>query len=323
MILLSRRDVEQCLDVRQGIEAMRFAFEALGRGLVQMPPRAVTPVGEAAHLSMPCYIGGPDPVLCMKVVTFFPLNPSRGMPTTQAVILLNDPSTGKPIAMMDAEYMTLVRTGAVSALATEFLAHESARTLGVFGTGEVGFYQVAAVKEVRVIDNVFVNSLDPAQGSAFCERVESELGVPALFVSDPSTLVEQSDIICLATSSKNPVLHGADVRPGTHVNGVGSFRPDMAETDVEFVSSSGVFVDQISAAQVGAGEILAAVDAGAFSWVDAVELQRLVLGECEGRKGDEVTFFKSVGLAVQDAAVARIVFNHAVENGLGTEFDLG
>lgn len=322
MILLSRHDVEQCLDVRQGIEAMRFAFDALGRGLVEMPPRAVTPVGESAHLSMPCYIGGDEPVLCMKVVTFFPSNPSRGEPTTQAVILMSDPLTGAPVAMMDAEYVTLVRTGAVSALATEFLARESARTLGVFGTGEVGFYQVAAVKEVRVIDNVFVNSLDPSQGREFCERVESELGVPAMFVTEPSTLVEQSDVICLATSSKNPVLHGEHVRPGTHVNGVGSFRPDMAETDVEFVSNARVFVDQISAAQVGAGEILAAVEAGAFSWVDAIELQRLVLGDCEGRRGDEVTFFKSVGLAVQDAAVARIVFTRAVELGLGTEFAL-
>ena len=308
----------------QAIKAMRNAFMALGEGRVEMPPRAVTPVPDqdASHLSMPCYIGGAEHVLCVKVVTFFPQNPAKGEPTTQAVILLSDPGTGAPLAVMDAEYITLIRTGAVSALATQLLSREDARALGVFGTGEVGFWQIAAVKEVRSIESVYVCSLDTERAGPFCKRVENELGLDATFLEDGGWLVRQSDVVCLATSSKTPVLHGRDVRPGTHVNGVGSFTPDMCETDTEFVAKARVVVDLLSAARVGAGEIIAAEAEGAFSWSDATELSSLVASPPRQRDGDDITFFKSVGLAVQDAVVAPIVLRRAKELGLGTKFEI-
>jgi ornithine cyclodeaminase/alanine dehydrogenase-like protein (mu-crystallin family) len=304
----------------QAIEAMRAAFGALGRGEVTMPQRLATPIDEhdATHLTMPCHVGGDDPFLCLKVVTFFPENAKRGEPTVRAVIVVSDPATGAPVALMDGEHVTAVRTGAVSGLATEYLSRKTSKTLGVFGTGEIAYWQVAAVCAVRPVQRVLVGARDVEKGERFCSRVSSDFGVECTFEPSPRLIAPECDVICLATTSREPVLLGKDVMPWTHVNGVGSFRADMHETDLGFVENARVVVDLSSAARVGAGELIQAAGAGVFDWGGAIELSQLVLGNTPGRLGQEVTYFKSVGLAVQDAFCSRLVLARAREQRLGT-----
>ena len=300
------------------IEAMRSVFALMGSCAVSMPERAVTEVENVggAHLSMPCYLAGDRPVLSLKAVSLFPANADRGEPTTQGVLLLHCPVTGMPVALMDAEYLTLVRTGAVSALASRYLAKQTVTTIGLIGAGHVGEFQVRAMLaehpgvQVKVYDLITKRAEDLAK----------KLSGQAVTHDEAAGC----DIVCLATTSAKPVLFGSQLKPGAFATGVGSFKPSMCEVDSDVLLKSTVYVDYMPAAQKSAGEIISAVNAGKYSWSQVQgELGELVRGDLEGRREEqERIFFKSVGLAAQDAAVASLVFERAQELGLGTQANL-
>lgn len=311
MFVLKNSDVAQALSIDDAIVAVRDAFLALGRGDVVMPQRLAMPVMEATHLSMPCYVGGGSPILTHKTVTYFPQNAARGLPTLHSTVTVLDPGTGEPLAVMDGELLTAMRTGAVSGIATQLLSRESSRTLGVVGTGEVAYWQIAAVCAVRPIERVVIGARDPEKARGFADRVTKQLGVACEFEPDTRAIATISDVACLATTSAEPVLFGRDVRAGTHINGVGSFRRDMREVDVELVKKSKVVVDLVTAAQHGAGELIAAAEEGVFDWGESVELSQLVREPGFLRADEDVTYFKSVGLAVQDAVCARLVYDRS------------
>lgn len=321
MRILSSHDVAACLDMAGAIEGVREAFVALAEGQVSMPQRAVTDIAPAGgtHLSMPCFAAG---ALTVKSVTVFPGNAALGLPTTQGVLLLHDAATGAPLALMDAEHLTRLRTGAASALATDLLSDPGAASVLIFGAGAIAKWQLIGMAEVRDLQEVRIVDPDSERASALGRWASEELGVPFVATTRDASVAD-ADIVCCATSSRVPVFDGNDLLPNTHINAVGSFRPEMRELDSAAVARSRVFVDHVPAAQAGAGELIAAAAAGRFAWDQvAGTLGDVIAGTCQGPLEGTITLFKSVGLAVQDAACARRVYERAVALGLGQDVNV-
>jgi ornithine cyclodeaminase/alanine dehydrogenase-like protein (mu-crystallin family) len=316
-IHLTEQEVEALFIVSDAMDSARRAFAALGSGQVTQPPRITTPIPahDAAHLSMPCYLRDAEgEVLAMKAVTIFPHNrETRDLPTTLGFVVLYDPATGQPLAFIEAELLTARRTAAGCALASTYLARPDSSVLGVLGVGMQATAHVEALAPLFNLEAVKVFSPGFASTEAFCVRMSDQLGIPFVACQTPRECVSNADIVCAATSSSVPVFAGIDLEPGTHVNAIGSYRPDMSELDQDTVSMSRVFVDSRDAAERGAGELIQAHGSGAWNWTDlGGELSDLVLGRVTGRQSeDEITLFKSVGLAVQDATAAHSVYQQA------------
>ncbi len=321
MLLLSKYDVATVLDMPSAIEATRAAFGMLASHRVSMPRRIATSIPEhdATHLSMPCYLQGLPNRLVVKVVTVFPNNHERGEPTIQGQLLVHDPDSGRVVCMMDAELLTAVRTGAASALATEYLARRDAHVVTVFGSGAQAWQQLAGVAQVRRVERAFVVSRSAERGRKFADDATEQFHFPVAFTPDGESAVTFADIICTATNSLEPLFDGSSIKPGTHINAIGSFRQEMRELDSLTICASRVFVDHKESAMRGAGDLMTPVLNGEFDWsLLSGELGDLVMGRNAGRMSEkEVTVFKSVGLAIQDAVVGGLVYDRAVELGLG------
>jgi ornithine cyclodeaminase/alanine dehydrogenase-like protein (mu-crystallin family) len=279
------------------------------------------PAEDALSLFMPARVGDD---LGAKVVSVFPRNAARGLETVQGDLLLLDATTGRPAALMDARELTAIRTGAASGLATDLLAVPSARTAAILGTGALAADQLRAVCAVRPIERVHIYSRDPAHVAAFVARMHQEVTAEVMPAASAAEAVHDADVICAATTSAAPVVTGRDLKLGAHVNGVGSYTAEMQEVDEETVRRAGtVFVDCRAAALAEAGDVVIALRRGAIGEGDLIELGTVAAGRHPGRSAaDTITFFKSVGVAVQDVAAGAEVLRRARELGLGTEVEL-
>jgi alanine dehydrogenase len=319
---LNRHDVEEILTMPLAMEAVEEGFRQLALGKVVMPQRTVTPVPSCngLHLSMPAFVEGDPGALAVKILTVFNDNlPRYGLPTILAHLLVHDPRTGQLLAIMDAEALTAMRTGAVSGLATRLLARPEARVVALFGVGAQGGPQLEGVCAVRPIERAWVVSGNDRRETAFCQLQEKKLGIPVRLATSPEEAVKAADVICTATNSRDPVFRGEWLRPGTHINAIGAYTPWMRELDETTVCCSRVFIDQRQAAEAEAGDLLIAAADGRWS-LDQVagELGELLLGKVTGRTNqEEITLFKSVGLALQDAVTAARVYAQAVDRGIG------
>ncbi len=324
-LLLSRTDVSRLLTMEDAIAAVEDAFRQLALGTVTMPQRTaikVTPHG-GVHLGMPAYIGGEVDALALKVVTVYPQNPIRyQLPTTIGLLVLSDPKTGAPLAVMDASYMTAVRTGAVSGVATKHLARPDARRVGIFGAGVQAQTQLAAVACARPIEGAWVYDSVGAKAQSFAAEMTGKLKVPVVPVQTPREVVAGMDIIVAASSATEPVFDGSWLEPGQHINGVGAHAPATRELDTATVVRSKVFADSVDACFVEAGELILAMKEGAIGREHVKGgLGDVVAGLVKGReRADEITLFKSVGLAIQDVATARLVYQRARAANVGVEY---
>ena len=325
MLILSRHDVEVLLTMPAVIDAVAGGFRQLAAGAVTMPQRLATHIEphNGLHLAMPAFVAGAPGALTIKIVTVYGDNPTRHHePTIQGVVLVHDPQTGRPLALMDAEHLTAMRTGAASGVATQHLARPDAATVTIFGAGAQAGPQLEAVCAVRPIHQAFVFSRDNAD--TFAERMTARLGIPVIPLSDERAAVEAADIICTATNSAEPLFDGAWLRPGTHINAIGAYQRTMRELDTTTMLRSRVFVDGRQAALTEAGEIMIPFAEGLYS-PDQVagELGDVLLGRIAGRTApEEITVFKTVGMAVQDAVTAPLVLRLAIERGLGTRVEM-
>jgi len=310
--------------------AVEEGFRQLAIDRVTMPQRSVIRVAEhgGLHLSMPAYVGaaGPDApgALAVKVVTVYPGNPSRfQLPTTIGTLLLNDPRNGALLAVMDAGYLTAVRTGAASGVATRCLARKDARTVGIFGAGVQARTQLEAVCLVRPIERVRV--CDPAHEARdkFIHEMRAKLRVAVEGSDDPRACLA-SDIVITASSSKTPVVQGEFLSPGAHVNCIGSHSPDARELDSEAVRRSRVVCDSIAARLAEDGDFMVPLREGVIAESHfEVSLGEVIAGSKPGRRTeDEITLFKSGGLAVQDAVTGARVYELARAAGVGTEVEI-
>ncbi len=325
-LMLSRNDVDSVLSMDACIAAVETAFGELTRGNADMPQRAVIrlPEHKGLFLGMPAHIGGDEEVLGLKVVTVYPDNPAKGMPTIFGTLLLCDPKTGKTVAIMDAGYLTAVRTGAASGVATKYLAREDSKVCTIFGAGGQARKQIEAVHLVRPLEKIYVLDKVVATRDAFVTDMSALLGVPVEAVEDAETAVKAADIVITASSSHDPVFDGDWLKPGTHVNNIGSHSPDARELDTRTVVRSKFVADLKEANLAEAGDILIPIEEGAVT-ADHIyaSLGEIVVGEKPGRENDdEITVFKSCGLAIQDVSSARVVYEAAKAAGVGQSVEL-
>ena len=318
--ILSASDVQAAIDMPGAIDAMRTAFAALAGGSATVPMRLALETSHGVSLFMPAHLSDSG-AAGAKVVSVNPGNADRGVPVIQAVVLVIDPETGHVLALMDGTWLTALRTGAVGGLAADVLARRDASCVALFGAGVQARTQIQAVRCVRRITQVRVVD----QTAASADRLVAELeGVAAHRVDDPDEAIDGADIVIAATSSKTPVFDGSRIAPGTHVTGVGSFTPEMREVDTALVTRALVVVDQREAALAEAGDIIGPIADGVVdASVMAAEIGEIVLGLKPGRTSDEqITFFKSVGNAVQDIAVAARVLEAAEAHDLGLPVEI-
>jgi ornithine cyclodeaminase/alanine dehydrogenase-like protein (mu-crystallin family) len=302
-------EVAAVLDLPLALQAAREAFLALQRGLAVVPQRVATPVSprNGIHLTMPCYVRTEDTeVLSTKIVTVFEDNHKLGLPTTMAFLTLQDPQTGQLLAVMDAEHLTAMRTAAASALAVDILASKAAQTMTLFGVGGQAEAHLAAMCFVRPIHKVYVFARSLATAQAFAD---SHPEVEIVASEDRKLAVESSDIICATTNSRDALFQAEWLRAGATVAAVGAFRPDMCEVDASTVAQSFVVVDRLEAARTGAGDLIQAAERGGWSWNSAIELGRLLEDPTLLPADSRPRLFKSVGIAVQDAFLASMVFD--------------
>ena len=320
MRILSESDVRAAIDMPAAIDAMRDAFSTLSAGDATVPVRLGLETEYGVSLFMPAYMK-PSGQAGAKVVSVNPGNADMDLPVIHAVVLVLDPVTGRALALMDGTWLTALRTGAIGGLAADLLAREDASVVALFGAGVQARTQLEAVRCVRDIREVRIVS--PSGSSA--DQLASELeGVDARRVDDPNDAIAGADIVIGATSSSTPVFDGHRVEPGTHVTGVGSFTTEMREVDTELIMRARVVVDQRDAILEEAGDIVGPIRDGAVDEsVMSAEIGEILLGQADGRRdADEITFFKSVGNAVQDLAVAARVLEVAERDGLGVVVDL-
>lgn len=328
MLALTADDIRTLVPMRDAIALMKEAFRELFDGAAIAPLRTPIEVApeHAVSLFMPAIVpsvGG----LGVKVVSVFPNNPSRGLPTIHAIICLINPENGAPLAIMDGTYLTALRTGAVSGAATDLMARPQARILALFGAGAQAVTQAEAICAVRPIEEIRLVARSAEKGAAFIERLR--IHAPSLadcvyIVRDSAEALRDADVICTATPATAALFADAAVEPGTHINAIGAYTPTMQEVPPKTVARARIVVDQREAAWAEAGDLVIARDLGLIT-SDAIyaELGELVSGAEPGRhSSDEITFFKSVGNAVQDIAVGRCAVDRAASQGRGQTINL-
>lgn len=320
MRILSGADVVALVDMRAAIDAMREAFSALSGGEAVAPLRLALDTPSGTALFMPGHLRA-NGATAAKVVTIHPGNAARKLPVIHAVVLVLDDATGRPLALMDGTRLTALRTGAAGGLAAELLAPADASVLALFGSGVQARTQLEAVRCVRPIEEVRIVSRERATAKALAAVQE---GVRARVVEDPDEAVAGAHVVVAATNSATPVFDGARIEPGSHVTGIGSFTPAMREVDAELIRRARVFVDQREAALAEAGDLAGPIADGVVGKdVIHAEIGEVVAGTRPGRtSAEEITFFKSVGNAVQDVAIAHRVLEAAIREDRGVVVDL-
>jgi ornithine cyclodeaminase/alanine dehydrogenase-like protein (mu-crystallin family) len=325
MLVLSRREVESVMDLDALVERVADAMVALSEGNAAMPSRTAVDVPKHDGFLgiMPAYLPGAH-ALATKLVAVWPHN--RDRPSHQAVIVCFDPGTGTPQVLMDGTYITAARTAAGSALATKLLAREDSTTVAILGTGVQARAHAHALVRVRPVIEVVIAGRDPNKAEQLADELGSVLAVETRATTSWRDAVGAADIVCACTHSPEPVVNRNWLRPGAHVNSVG-FNPAGRELDAETVAAARVVVESrstLAPPPTGSNDLFIPMSEGRVppDHVHA-EIGELVKGSAEGRTSkDQITLYKSVGVAVQDAAAAALVIEAAAAAGAGTEVGL-
>ncbi|HZT92520.1 MAG TPA: ornithine cyclodeaminase family protein [Gaiellaceae bacterium] len=315
--ILDEHEVRRLLPMAECIDAMTEALAALARGEVHNPLRfVIRPPGEPSMLGlMPAHRGGARPLYALKAVAIFPANAARGLDLHQGFVALFDGETGATRALLNAGAITAIRTAAVSAVATRLLAREDARTLAILGAGIQARAHVDALREVRAFDRLVVWGRTPGR-LADVDGVEE--------VGSAEDAVRFADVLVTATSAAEPIVRREWLRPGVHVNAVGSSIPTTRELDTATMAEAALFVDRRESTVNEAGDFLFPQREGAIGPEHIrAELGELILGTAQGRtRDDELTVFKSLGLAVEDLAAAEHVYLRAQAEDVGRVVEL-
>jgi|SRR5688572_1013486 len=325
MLILNAQDVKTTVPMKEAIEAMKKAYASLSNKTAVAPQRIhlSIPNHEAISLFMPAYMKNEsEEALAIKVVSLFPKNPSRGLAYIQAAVLVLETDTGRAIALLEGSTLTAIRTGAGSGAAIDLLARKDSKVLAIFGAGPQGKTQLEAACAVRNIEKVFIYNPTKEKSEIFAKEM-SGINANINLANTPKEAIENADIICTATGSKQAVFEDKDVKPGTHISAIGAYTPEMQELPIETVARSKIVVDSFETVMSEAGDIVKALKAGLISEKDIhAELGEIVLGKKIGRETEtEITFFKSVGNAVQDAVAAQVALKNAKAMKIGQEIE--
>ncbi|MBI3914450.1 MAG: hypothetical protein HY327_09760 [Chloroflexi bacterium] len=328
MLILSRSNIQQAITMQDAIVIVRAAFAQLSTGKATVPLRVSIPLekNDAVTLLMPAYLHNSN-ALGIKIVSVHNRNPEKNLPLIHALVVVIDAATGKPLAALEGGYLTALRTGAVSGVATDLLARRDARVAAIIGAGVQARTQLLAVASVRDLARAFVFDSDANRAQTFVAEMRGQAGVPADLraAATPREAVREADVICTATTSATPVFDGHDVKAGAHINAIGAYTPAMQEVDETTLKrASKIVVDARSGALAEAGDLLIAIQRGAITENNIYgEIGEIAAGLKAGReRAEEITYFKSVGNAVQDVSVARAIYDAAARLNLGVEVNL-
>jgi ornithine cyclodeaminase len=321
--ILNSDEVRQALPMAEVITATKGAYAQLSAGKASVPLRTqlAVPRHRGVSIFMPAYLQETGE-LAVKVVSVFPDNVQQQLPTINGVVLALDATTGLPLALLEGATLTAIRTGAAGGAATDILARSDASVVAIIGSGVQARTQLEAVCTVRSIKTVHLFSIDKPGAEAFVAEMAGNGPIPAdIRLSDSAAAaVEAADIVCTATTSSDPVFPGEALTAGVHINAIGAFRPDMQEVDVTTLRRARVVVDSRAAALEEAGDLIIPIEAGEID-SDHIyaEIGEIVRGAKPGRTDpNQITYFKSVGVAVQDAVAAGLALANAKRRGLGT-----
>jgi ornithine cyclodeaminase/alanine dehydrogenase-like protein (mu-crystallin family) len=332
LLVMSAADVHALLSYSECAAAMRGALTALAAGRAQQPLRTViVPDGAAGLMAlMPSYLtaetgreGDWEAAYGLKAICVTPGNPAAGLDAHQGVILLSSGATGEPLALLNASAVTEIRTAAVSVVATDLLARPDADQLAVIGTGRQARAHILALDGARRLSQIQVAGRTQDRAEQFAASLDGQTTAPVNACPSPREAVAGASIVVTVTSSAQPVLSRDWIAPGTHINAVGACLPGQRELDTATVEVGVLFADRRESLLAESGDYLLAAAEGAVTpdWIRA-ELGELLLGTATGRaSADEITIFESLGLAIEDLAAARRVYQLAAETGAGSWTD--
>jgi len=326
-LVLNHREVEQLLPMSECISAMEEALAALARGEAHQPLRTIfrPPEVKGVLAMMPTFRKSPTPLFALKAICVFPGNAAIGKDAHQGGVMLFDGETGELLALVNASAITAIRTAAVSALATRLLAREDAGDLAIIGAGVQARSHLDAINCVRPLRRVRIASRRIENARRFAKEMQPQC--PALIepVETVEDAVRGADIIVTATTSRDPVLKREWISPGTHINAIGTFSPKAREVDTATMVAARLFVDRRESALNEAGDYLIAANDGAIGPEHILaDLGEVVIGAHPGRTSpEEITLFKSLGLALEDLAAAEHVYRKAQEVNAGTWIEFG
>lgn len=328
MLILKSEDVRKALPMDQTIEAMKDAYAALSDKRAVVPLRARLPVTphKGVSLFMPAFVedkGGE--ALAVKIVSVFPENSKLDLPVIHAAVLILEAHTGRVLAVLEGGALTAIRTGAGCGAATDLLSRRESRIAAIFGAGVQGRTQLEAICTVRSIEKVWIYDPNQTNVASFIREMAGKGPIPKDLnaAETPQEAINQADIICTATTSTTPVFSASNLKPGVHINAVGSFTPQMQEIPAEAIQQALLTVDSKEAVLGESGDLLQPIQQGLIT-PDHIhaEIGELVLGRKNGRENDEqITVFKTVGVAVQDAMAGRLAMQNAQKMGLGETVD--
>ncbi|CAH2212053.1 ornithine cyclodeaminase family protein [Tepidibacter aestuarii] len=329
MLLLNKQDIDKVFSMGDAIEADKRAFEIFSNSesIVPLRTKLENKKNNGINLFMPAYAESLDNA-GIKIVSIFPDNASKNKPVVPASMILIDNITGEVNCILDGTYLTQLRTGAASGAATDILARKDSKVGALFGTGGQAYKQLEAVLEARELEVVKVYGRNKEKTQKFIDEMKEKLSkykTQIIAAKDADDAVIDADIITLATSSNKPVFNGKLVKKGTHINGIGSFTPQMQEMDEYIISNADkLYVDSVDACLEEAGDIIIPLNKGLIE-KDKIsgELGQVINETIKGRENDEeITIFKSVGIAVQDIVTANKIYQKAIELGIGSKVDM-
>lgn len=324
MLILNADEIQKVLPMKDAIEAMKQAYTSLSDGKTEAPLRSRLPVPphDGLTLCMPAFVNDKkNQALAVKVVSIFPHNLQHNLPLIFATVLVLEPDTGKPVALLEGSSLTAIRTGAASGLSIDLLARPESCVVAIFGAGAQGRTQLEAACTVRKIKQVWIYDSDHKRAETFVSDLAGVGVIPRdmRIAATSKEAIHNADIICTATTSMSPVFDDAKLKAGVHISAIGSYTPEMQEIPSETVRRARIVVDSLSATLAETGDLAIPIRSGLIQIQDInTELGEILLGRKPGRKSpDEITLFKSVGIAVQDAMAAQVALENAQKLGLG------
>jgi ornithine cyclodeaminase/alanine dehydrogenase len=325
MLVLSKKQVQALIDIDELIATLERAHVQYSAGKAVMPVRLVVPLPQIQGriTSMPGFLSD-DKALAMKVVTYFQENPKRDLPSILGTILLFSSETGKMLAVMDGSYITAIRTACVSGAATKALANPDTPVLGILGAGVQARTHIQALSRVRKFQRIKIYSPSGTSAAAIKRELEPPTGIPIEVASSAAEALRNADLVVTATTAKTPIVSPELLKPGAHINAVGSHRPDLRELDGATVARAKLVVDSREAMMAECGDILLAIEEKAIG-KDHIhaEIGEVLAGKKSSRSNpEEITIYKSVGIAIQDVATANLVYRKAVEHRVGTNIEI-
>ncbi len=318
LLIISSDDLRKHVDMKTVISAVERAYVQLSKGRADVPLRIPLNTPKGVTLFMPGYLKDDD-AMAIKIVSVYGENPSKGLPTVTALVIGVDTETGEPKAVIEGTLLTALRTGAASGVATKALARPDSSVMAIIGAGGQAPTQIEAVCAVRPIREVRVFDIKRELAEKLVAQMSDRLKDVRFTVADSSDeAVSGADVVVTVTTSRKPVFSADSIAPGMHINGIGAYTPEMQEIPQEIVARAKVVIDSRTGALAEAGDLIIPLRNGLLDESRIVEIGEVLSGDAPGRTSDkEITFFKSVGNAVQDVAVANLVVESAIREGWG------